>query len=160
MFTVRLATTRGFGRAGQTPQALGRVKLDIEEVQSILDAGPGSRIRSGLVLPAPGDVFNDAIPTTQGVAVLRFILECGVDVVKWQVEAVGPHDIFTLTGGQAPALGGATGTPDSLYVGAIHHVQQQAGNPCQVACAHGNVIVPKTCCIECKVGRTTVKFCC
>lgn len=159
MLTVRLATTHGYGPAAQTPQALGQVRLRIDEIASISDVGPGNFVKI-LQLPVPGTTAADIVPTRPVPSALRFTLECGPDLVTWQIGPVGPNDIFTLSGGQSPAIGGGSGIQESLYVGAIHHMQQAAGNPCNVVCRHGNVLVPKDCCIECHSGNTTVKFCC
>ena len=158
MLTVHLATTSITGSPACSPQ-LGHVALFLEALRSFGQRGPGQAI-SRFVMPSPGACFQDAVLLPSPVVVIRLVLQCGKDRVAIVAGPVSDGDVISLIGGQAPSPAlPQSAARGSLYAGTVVH-SANAANPCEVRCDGGTLYAEDDCCVVCRSGATTVKFCC
>lgn len=164
---LHLATTQVLAGSAGAPQAVGRVHLQLEELPSFAYRGPGQRF-ARFTMPAPGTCYQDSVRLPSASAALRLVLECGNDRAAFVLGPITDADVISLVGGQAPpghfqlapsALSSRIPSP-SLYAGTVVHSSNDPSNPCEVRCDSGNVHADDDCCVVCRDGSTTVKFCC
>lgn len=157
MLTVRLATTPDYLGSGRpSPQSQRTVEVRFEVLPQFSSRGRGTPV-GAFRFPAPGAVMADAIAPPSN-AILRVQLRCGPDMSSFVVGPLGDGDVLTITGGEAPPIGGKP-SRRSMYAAGVIHVDPQDSNPCQVRCDDDSLLTDD-CCIECSRGQTTVKFCC
>ncbi len=158
MITLQLATVPLVGLPPQwTPP--GAAVLTLEEIVagSRLAGTPFGRMQ----MPPPGVSLMDAIRSPVGRFHMRVTLEVGSDRVAVDVGPIGDNEMLMLMGGLLVDQVRPHAPPRSLYAGSVVHntsAVNTMGN-CEVRCAHGEMIAGE-CCVECRSGNITVKFCC